>query len=291
MAEPRAKTLSIKTPEGIVFSQTLAGPASRFLAWAIDQVVILVSALLFFTLPVLIAPVASLLGTWLIDWLVAAVITGYFIVSYAYNIALEYLWRGQTLGKWMLGLRVMDEQGLRLQFTQVAIRNVMRLVDQLPPPALYLVGGLACLASKRAQRLGDFAANTVVVRVPKITQPDLDQVLTGKYNSLRDYPHLEARLRQVVSPDEARIALEALMRRNELDPQSRVELFAEFAAHFRGLVAFPEEAAYGVPDEQYVRNVVEVIFRPRTTFERSADKSPEQAATRGPRVAQRPEAV
>jgi hypothetical protein len=75
------------------------------------------------------------------------------------------------------------------------------------------------------------------------------------------------------------------MRRNELDPQSRVELFAEIATHFRRLVAFPEEATSGVPAEQYVRNVVEVIFRPRTTFERSSDTTAEQAAMRGPRVA------
>ena len=86
----------------------------------------------------------------------------------------------------------MDEQGLRLKFSQVVIRNLLRPVDGLP--LAYLLGGLACLISKRAQRLGDLAAGTIVVRHPTIFQPDLDQLMAGKYNSFRDYPHLEARL-------------------------------------------------------------------------------------------------
>jgi hypothetical protein len=122
---------------------------------------------------------------------------------------------------------------------------------------------VACLVSRRAQRLGDLAANTVVIRVPKISEPDLDQLLSGKYNSLRDYPHLVARLRQRVSPAEARIAVQALLRRDLLEPQARVELFAEVAEHFRAKVQFPAEATDGITDEQYVRNVVDVLYRAR----------------------------
>ena len=111
------------------------------------------------------------------------------------------------------------------------------------------------------QRLGDIAANTIVLRAPRLTEPDLDQLLAGKFNSLRQFPHLAARLRQNVSPTEAGVALQALLRRDELDPHARVELFDELAAHFRAKVLFPAEAMDGVPDEQYLRNVVDVIYR------------------------------
>ncbi len=148
-----------------------------------------------------------------------------------------------------------------LQFSQIVIRNLLRFVDMLP--AFYLVGGIACLASRRAQRLGDFAANTIVVHNPKIQEPDLDQLLAGKFNSLREYPHLAARLHQRVSAGEARVALQALIRRDELNAQARVELFGEIAAHFRSLVEFPPEATEGITDEQYVRNVVDILFRPQ----------------------------
>ena len=140
-------------------------------------------------------------------------------------------------------------------------RNLLRFVDSLP---LYFIGGLACWFSWNCQRLGDLAANTVVIRSPRLSEPDLDQLLAGKYNSLRQHPHLAARLRQRVSPGEAAIALQALVRRDEFDPAARVELFGELADHFRALIPFPAEATDGVADEQYIRNVVDVIYRSGT---------------------------
>jgi hypothetical protein len=130
-------------------------------------------------------------------------------------------------------------------------------------PALYLVGGLACLLNRRAQRLGDFAANTVVVWSPRIAEPDLNQLLQSKYNSFREYPHLEARLRQHVTPLEAQIAMESIVRRNDLDPGARIELFRELSGYFKSLVGFPQEASDGISDEQYIRNVIEALFRPK----------------------------
>jgi hypothetical protein len=135
-------------------------------------------------------------------------------------------------------------------------------VDELP--AFYFVGGLTCWLNPKCQRLGDIAANTIVIRNPRVSEPDLDQLLAGKFNSLRQFPHLVARLRQNISPMEADIALQALMRREEFEPVARVELFGGLAAHFRAKADFPPEATDGVADEQYLRNVVDVIYRART---------------------------
>jgi hypothetical protein len=68
-------------------------------------------------------------------------------------------------------------------------------------------------------------------------------------------------LRQRISPGEAAAALQALIRRDEFEPVARVELFEQLAAHFRAKVEFPTEALDGVADEQYIRNVVDVIYR------------------------------
>jgi uncharacterized RDD family membrane protein YckC len=252
----RTNTLDIKTPEGIAFSLHLAGPVTRFLAWAVDLGVILV-------LTYVINQLFGILGVISMDLARAASILGYFTVSIGYGIGTEWYWRGQTLGKRLLRLRVMDSQGLRLQFSQIVIRNLLRFVDALP--AFYLVGGLVCLISRHAQRLGDVAANTIVVWSPRIPEPDLDQVMTDKYNSFRDFPHLGARLRQNVTPKEAGIALQALLRRDELDPQERIALFREMASHFRTVVEFPQEATDGISDEQYIRNAVDILFRTQTT--------------------------
>ena len=245
-------TLTIKTPEGIDFSLLLAGPITRFLAWSVDLLVIL-------AINKLLNVLLGTLGILSRDLATAAIILGYFIVSIGYGIVTEWYWHGQTLGKRLLRLRVTDVHGLQLQFSQIVIRNLLRFVDSLP--ALYLVGGLACLINRRAQRLGDFVANTVVVWNPRLDEPDLDQLLEGKYNSFRQYPHLEARLRQHVSPTEAQIALQALIRRDQFEPRSRVELFQGIVNHFKSVVSFPAEATDGISDEQYLRNVVDALFR------------------------------
>jgi len=248
----RTAQLRIRTPEGIVFSLPLAGPVARFLAFQIDLACI-------WGIGALISTVFGWMGFLSLDIAGAFITVAYFAVSIGYGMLSEWFWRGQTLGKRVLGLRVLDEQGLRLTFSQIVVRNLLRFVDALP--AFYMIGGIAVLGSRRAQRLGDYAANTVVVRTTAMRRPDLDQVLAGKYNSLREHPVPAARLRQRVSPEEAGLAVRALLRRDLLDPQARVGLFRDVAAHFRALVEFPVEATEGIADEQYVRDVVDIVFR------------------------------
>jgi hypothetical protein len=76
---------------------------------------------------------------------------------------------------------------------------------------------------------------------------------------------LEARLRQHITPSEAQIAIQSIMRRDALDPQARIALFRELRAYFEALVTFPQESTDGISDERYVRNVVEAVFRPKTS--------------------------
>ena len=253
----KTNSLTIRTPEGIEFSLLLAGPVTRFLAWSVDLLAIL-------AISKLLHVVFGLMGIISRDVATAAGILAYFIVSIGYGIFLEWHWHGQTLGKRLLRLRVTDVHGLQLEFSQVVIRNLLRFVDSLP--ALYMVGGLTCLLNRRAQRLGDFAANTIVVWSPRRNEPDLDQLLAGKYSSFRQYPHLEARLRQYTTPAEAQIALQALVRRDDFNPRARVELFRDIASYFKTIVSFPPEATDGISDEQYVRNIVDALFRPKTAL-------------------------
>jgi len=250
----RTQTLTVRTPEGVVFTTRLAGPVTRLLAWGMDLLCILL-------LSNAVTLLGSLLGLISADVAQAVTIVLLFVVSIAYSIVLEWRWRGQTVGKRMLRLRVVDIEGMRLQPSQVVVRNLLRFVDSLP--VFYVVGGITCLLSPHAQRLGDLAANTAVIRLPRVETPDVGQLLAGKFNSLRQHPHLEARLRQLTSPAEAELALRAVMRRDDLDPSERLNLFADLAAHFRRRVAFPADAYDGLTDEQYVRNVVDSLFRKR----------------------------
>ena len=68
---------------------------------------------------------------------------------------------GATLGKRLVGIHVIGEDGEHVTFGASLVRNLLRLVDCL---FFYLVGGIFALTSPRGQRLGDRAAHTLVVR-------------------------------------------------------------------------------------------------------------------------------
>jgi uncharacterized RDD family membrane protein YckC len=245
--------LTIRTPEGIAFSLPLAGPFSRFVAWLVDISCLALGSKLA-------SIVTNLLGLISLDLSRAISLILFFAISIGYAIACEWYWQGQTLGKRVMGLRVMDIHGLRLRFSQVVIRNLLRTVDSLP--LCYLLGGVVLLASRQGQRLGDLAGNTVVAATGRLAEPRLDRVLDEThYNSLRAHPHLAARLRQRIGPAEAELGLRALLRREDLEPEARVALFKSLASHYKRRVPFPEEDVSTISDEQYVRNVVDVLFR------------------------------
>jgi uncharacterized RDD family membrane protein YckC len=68
---------------------------------------------------------------------------------------------GMTLGKRMVGIRVVAEDGEHVTLVAAIVRNLLRLVDAL---FFYFVGFLFAVTSFRGQRLGDRAAHTMVVR-------------------------------------------------------------------------------------------------------------------------------
>jgi uncharacterized RDD family membrane protein YckC len=86
----------------------------------------------------------------------------YLLIVFAYFTLMEG-YRGQTVGKMLLGIKVIrEDDGEVPGLKAAAIRTILRLIDMLP--FAYLVGFIAVLISSKNQRLGDMAANTLVVR-------------------------------------------------------------------------------------------------------------------------------
>jgi uncharacterized RDD family membrane protein YckC len=237
----------------VEFSLPLAGPGTRLLALALDLAIVS-------TAGSTIGKVLGVIGIVSPDWSEALTMIAYFAVMMLYGILTEWLWRGQTVGKRVLGLRVVDLHGGRLDPSQVVVRNLLRPVDALP--AFYLLGAAVSLCNARLQRLGDLAAGTVVVRRQDLRAPDLDQLLGGRFNSMLTVRHLAARLRQRTPAHLAAASLDALLRRDQLEPRARLEVFGELARRYREIVVFPPSEVETLSDEQYVRNAVEIVFRP-----------------------------
>ncbi|MFD1588481.1 RDD family protein [Halorientalis brevis] len=78
-----------------------------------------------------------------------------------YHTLLE--WRfGKTLGKYLVGIRAVEDDGSPLSLRSSIVRNVFRLVDFLP--IWYLVGIVGIYLSDGNKRIGDQFGGTAVVR-------------------------------------------------------------------------------------------------------------------------------
>ncbi len=246
------KKLTIRIPEGVEFCMPVADPLVRGMALLVDFAFkILISALLssvFWIATFLFTDLASSL------WMLCS-----FLVTLFYPVFFEWHWRGQTPGKRMFKLRVVDSRGLNLTFPQVLIRNLLRLVDMLP--AAYVLGGTVALFSRMGQRLGDLAAGTVVVSARTVAIPDLEALKPAQYNSLRDFAYLCARMRQLTAPEEALLVANAILRRDQLDPEARLGVFRALRRYFEKKAVYPENLTLGMSDEQYLRNVADILFR------------------------------
>ena len=91
----------------------------------------------------------------------------YFFPVTFYSAFLEYLWNGQTIGKKIVGTRVVMIDGGRIGVPQVALRWMFRLLDIWLLYTLPIVGLISMAVTKNTQRLGDLVANTTVIQLKR----------------------------------------------------------------------------------------------------------------------------
>src|SRR5712691_1558523 len=244
--------VTIATPEGVFFRLPLAGPASRLYAMLLDTAIVLGTV-----------NGVGLLVYWIFakapGFGVMVITLGEFAIGFAYGALLEGFWNGQTIGKRLFHLRVIDQAGLPLRIEQAWVRNLMRVFDALP--FAYLVGGLSVLSSPLMQRFGDRVAGTLVVRQTPLAAPVEEFWMRQKYNSFMDYPAIAMHLRRAATPELAGMIQAVLRRRNELAPYARREIYRELATYLQSEISpFPDELLERLSDEQYLINASGILF-------------------------------
>ena len=154
--------LSIETPEQIDISFQKAGIGSRFYAALIDTgLLVLILFVGYYVNRNFIMELGDTLGNWL--GAIGGILV--FALFWGYYMVFEVTSNGQTLGKQVLGLRVIKDGGYPIGFADSAIRNLVRVVDFLP--FFYGAGLLTMLINGNWQRLGDLAAGTLVVKTAR----------------------------------------------------------------------------------------------------------------------------
>ena len=153
--------MRLVTPEAVVLEFDTAGIGSRMVALLLDvllQLAVLLFLLLVFSSAGLGDVVSGNAGTAVAVFFYFAI----FSTRMLYPAISEAAWRGRTLGKAAMGLRVVTTDGAPVRFRHTIVRAALSLVD------FELTGGagafFSALFTRRNQRLGDLAAGTLVVR-------------------------------------------------------------------------------------------------------------------------------
>jgi uncharacterized RDD family membrane protein YckC len=151
--EPLDATLDVVTPENIAFEFRLAGPFRRLPALILDTFIKIAVSM---GLGVVLMMTIGLVSTGLARFIFLVM---YLVIDWFYGVLFETFLNGQTPGKYVLGLRVLSENGQPINGMQAALRNLFRAAD------LFLgVVGLSVMAlNRRYQRLGDLVAGTIEV--------------------------------------------------------------------------------------------------------------------------------
>lgn len=252
--------LEVVTSDHVVLRYDLAGAGNRGFAALLD----------FFVASALTlgwATAWSYLAVETRGVLLGVVLLTAILFGWTYFILLEWLWNGQTLGKRVFGLRVINEDGSPARFVAVLVRNLVRVVDFLP--GFYGFGLLAIVLSSRSQRLGDLAAGTFVVRAPR---PRVDWLalrtfeggtergggagLVGARDTAAPALHVGG-----LSGEAQRLVREFVLREAKLPRAERLRLAARIAQHLRERV--PDAAEQD--DVELIRAVARAL---RATGER-----------------------
>jgi uncharacterized RDD family membrane protein YckC len=218
--------------EAVAVDLQLAGPGSRGIAAAVDLLIMGLATTLVLVV-VFLAGVNSNPAV-----LITVLLVAELGVLLGYPIASETLWRGRTVGKAVMGLRVVRDDGGPIRFRHALVRGLVGAIVEKPGFSYGLIALLFMIGNRRNKRLGDLAAGTVVLqdRVPgRIDVPvwmppelagwastlDLSQVDEG----------LALRLRQFV------------MRANQLSPQARAGIEGQLVQEVVSRVGPPPAGA------------------------------------------------
>ena len=212
------QVIEIETPEQVTVTVTIAGIGSRAAAAVIDGAIITLMITAAWLL--LMAPGIRFLGEG--SWVLAIGLIATFSIVWGYYVLFEGLRDGQTPGKRLLRLRVVQDGGFSVSFAASAVRNLVRVLDMQPFPTS-LLGLLVTVVSRSGKRLGDMAAGTIVVRehvhhVPvHVADGDGEEAAAA-----------------VLTETEYALLQRFMERRDALDPEHRNALATQMAERFAG---------------------------------------------------------
>ncbi|MBZ0186161.1 MAG: RDD family protein [Candidatus Obscuribacterales bacterium] len=152
-----------------------------------------------------------------------------FAITFCYHIVFEGIWQGQTPGKRVTQIRVIETNGQPVGWSAVFIRNIVRVLDTW----VCLIGLLFMLVNKSEKRIGDLAAGTLVIRERKsdLATRNIKLVSAPEADSLLDIGR--------ITPQEYDLLAKYLRRRDKMVDSHRPQVAKRLEDYFRKKLAQP----------------------------------------------------
>ncbi len=230
-----ADQIQFETPENVQLSYQPGGLGSRFVAWVTDQLLLTISMFVLFLLLAICGVLSSSAALDVERYInqqagdksagpdnAMMVVVGICMLiwglgSFFYFTLSELCLRGQTLGKRSAKLRVVKQDGFALDAVSVLVRNIFRVVDNLPP--LWLVP----LISKRGQRFGDMVAGTLVISDEVAELIGMREVLSER-KAVDAVFRFDAGMLKKLRPDDLHAVEQMLERGHAVEPIKRQKI-------------------------------------------------------------------
>lgn len=217
-----ARKTELELPEEIDLQVELANVGSRTLAILVD--IALGGLVLFIVYALTLLLARNVANDWLTQLssnaLKIVLVLLIFGLQWVYFNLFEWIWNGQTPGKRLLHLRVIKVDGSPVSGIDVLLRNLSRPIDTLGP--MGLIGLLMIFVNRKAQRLGDLMARTLVIHETQIDWSIFDQIENPEPISSGSSVSATPSIR--LSPQQWELLHRYLNRRDQLESESRQRL-------------------------------------------------------------------
>ncbi|TQK74845.1 putative RDD family membrane protein YckC [Brevibacillus sp. AG162] len=226
---------SVVTPEHVMLRFQTAGLGSRATAMLIDTgILLLVNLTVFIMFGIVLFGNEDDFFLDSDNYVLAIVLLVIFVVNFGYYWLLEAFWGGQTVGKRLVGIRVIRDNGQPATFVSSTIRNLFRIVDAMPSG--YFLGALVCFFHPRDKRIGDMVAGTIVV-VESGQRSTLFQKKKDRQSNGFDLNHallvLDERQKQAITREDWQLLSSFISRLSSLTQAKKYELGNQIASIMR----------------------------------------------------------
>lgn len=148
--------IEITTTQNVTINYTIASVGDRILATLLD---LLLFVAYFFLVGYIISEIGGIESN-----IYASIIL--FLPFFFYDLYCELLFNGQSLGKFLMKIKVVRLDGSQPNFGNYLLRWLFRLIEGI---AFFwsLVALITVLVNGKGQRIGDIAAKTTVIKLGK----------------------------------------------------------------------------------------------------------------------------